>query len=100
MARRIDSLSWLGTVPGDFQRVLHGGVSVIPDWSQMPRPVARNYIFARVGPGRPDIYDEHVVAADMIREQDMGQFGMGQPVRRVEDQRFITGTGRFTDDIV
>jgi carbon-monoxide dehydrogenase large subunit len=29
----------------------------------------------------------------------MGQFGMGQPVRRVEDQRFITGTGRFTDDI-
>ena len=30
----------------------------------------------------------------------MGQFGMGQPVRRVEDQRFITGTGRYTDDIV
>ncbi len=29
----------------------------------------------------------------------MGQFGMGQPVRRVEDQRFITGTGQYTDDI-
>ncbi|HUA51344.1 MAG TPA: xanthine dehydrogenase family protein molybdopterin-binding subunit [Candidatus Sulfotelmatobacter sp.] len=29
----------------------------------------------------------------------MGQFGMGQPVRRVEDKRFITGTGRYTDDI-
>lgn len=29
----------------------------------------------------------------------MGQFGMGQPVRRVEDQRFITGQGRYTDDI-
>ncbi|MBI3515110.1 MAG: xanthine dehydrogenase family protein molybdopterin-binding subunit, partial [Proteobacteria bacterium] len=29
----------------------------------------------------------------------MGQFGMGQPVRRVEDQRFLTGTGRYTDDI-
>jgi len=30
----------------------------------------------------------------------MGQFGMGQPVRRSEDRRFITGTGRYTDDIV
>src|SRR5271170_7406844 len=29
----------------------------------------------------------------------MGQFGMGQPVRRVEDQRFLTGSGRYTDDI-
>ncbi len=29
----------------------------------------------------------------------MGKFGVGQPVRRVEDQRFLTGTGRFTDDI-
>ncbi len=30
----------------------------------------------------------------------MVQFGMGQPVRRVEDQRFITGHGRYTDDMV
>ena len=30
----------------------------------------------------------------------MGRFGMGQPIRRVEDQRFLTGTGRYTDDIV
>jgi carbon-monoxide dehydrogenase large subunit len=29
----------------------------------------------------------------------MAKFGIGQPVRRVEDQRFITGTGRYTDDI-
>ena len=29
----------------------------------------------------------------------MVQFGMGQPVRRVEDQRFITGHGRYTDDM-
>ncbi len=28
----------------------------------------------------------------------MGQFGIGQPVRRKEDVRFITGSGRFTDD--
>ncbi len=27
------------------------------------------------------------------------KFGMGQPVRRVEDQRFITGAGRYTSDI-
>ncbi len=29
----------------------------------------------------------------------MAKFGVGQPVRRVEDQRFITGAGRYTDDI-
>ena len=29
-----------------------------------------------------------------------GKFGIGQPVRRVEDQRFITGHGRYVDDIV
>ncbi len=30
----------------------------------------------------------------------MGRFGTGQPIRRLEDQRFLTGTGRYTDDIV
>jgi len=30
----------------------------------------------------------------------MGQFGIGQPVRRSEDRRFITGAGHYTDDIV
>ncbi len=29
----------------------------------------------------------------------MAKFGTGQSVRRVEDQRFITGAGRYTDDI-
>ena len=29
----------------------------------------------------------------------MTKFGIGQPVRRIEDQRFITGRGRFVDDI-
>ncbi len=29
----------------------------------------------------------------------MGQFGIGQAVRRKEDIRFITGTGQYTDDI-
>ena len=29
----------------------------------------------------------------------MGKFGTGQAVRRTEDQRFLTGTGRYTDDI-
>jgi len=29
----------------------------------------------------------------------MGKFGMGQAVRRTEDQRFVTGHGRYTDDI-
>ena len=29
----------------------------------------------------------------------MKQFGIGQPVRRVEDRRFITGCGTYLDDI-
>jgi carbon-monoxide dehydrogenase large subunit len=29
----------------------------------------------------------------------MGEFGMGQSVRRVEDPRLLTGQGRYTDDI-
>src|ERR1051326_4483651 len=28
------------------------------------------------------------------------KFGMGQPVRRSEDARFLTGHGRYTDDMV
>src|SRR5215813_60687 len=30
---------------------------------------------------------------------DVLKFGIGQSVRRVEDQRFITGRGRYVDDI-
>src|SRR5437773_2745643 len=30
----------------------------------------------------------------------MTQFGIGQPVRRVEDRRFLTGSGHYLDDIV
>lgn len=29
----------------------------------------------------------------------MGQFGVGQSVQRVEDHRFLTGTGEYTDDV-
>ena len=29
----------------------------------------------------------------------MGRFGVGQAYRRTEDQRLITGTGNYTDDI-
>lgn len=29
----------------------------------------------------------------------MGRFGMGQPVRRVEDRRFLTGHGKYTADM-
>src|SRR5690348_3290169 len=29
----------------------------------------------------------------------MGRFGVGQAIRRVEDERFLTGTGLYTDDI-
>src|SRR5262249_56129269 len=29
----------------------------------------------------------------------MAKFGIGQAVRRVEDQRFLTGAGRYIDDL-
>ncbi len=29
----------------------------------------------------------------------MAKFGIGQPVRRVEDRRLVTGRGRYTDDV-
>src|SRR5512138_1111491 len=29
----------------------------------------------------------------------MNRYGIGQPVRRVEDQRFLTGRARYVDDI-
>jgi carbon-monoxide dehydrogenase large subunit len=29
----------------------------------------------------------------------MGRFGVGQAIRRIEDERFLTGAGRYTDDI-
>jgi carbon-monoxide dehydrogenase large subunit len=35
----------------------------------------------------------------MAEDDRIEQFGIGQPVRRREDVRFITGTGHFTDDI-
>jgi aerobic carbon-monoxide dehydrogenase large subunit len=28
------------------------------------------------------------------------KFGVGQPIRRLEDQRFITGAGRYTSDLI
>src|SRR5215467_6505229 len=34
------------------------------------------------------------------RSCSMKQFGIGQPVRRVEDRRFITGHGNYLDDII
>ena len=35
----------------------------------------------------------------LAAEATVGRFSTGQPVRRKEDQRFITGSGRYTDDI-
>ena len=34
-----------------------------------------------------------------VEEERVNKFGIGQPVPRVEDPRFITGRGRYVDDI-
>ena len=35
----------------------------------------------------------------MTQHLNVQSYGIGQPVRRVEDVRFLTGRGRFVDDI-
>src|SRR5260221_3996930 len=49
------------------------------------------------GIARPLSYT--AIRGNQRKSRRMGQFGMGQPVRRLEDQRLVTGHGRYTDDI-
>jgi carbon-monoxide dehydrogenase large subunit len=35
-----------------------------------------------------------------IHPGNMKKFGLGQPIRRLEDRKFITGAGRYTDDLL
>ena len=36
---------------------------------------------------------------DIAREDSpMDKFGKSQPIRRLEDQRFLTGQGRYVDE--
>jgi aerobic carbon-monoxide dehydrogenase large subunit len=39
------------------------------------------------------------VAIAAARRAGMKQFGIGQPIRRIEDRRFLTGYGRYLDDV-
>src|SRR4051794_1444981 len=41
----------------------------------------------------------HAARHSRIRSTTLAKFGIGQAVRRVEDQRFVTGRGRYVDDI-
>src|ERR1051325_807649 len=34
-----------------------------------------------------------------MESTSMNRYGIGQPVRRVEDQRFLTGRSRYVDDL-
>src|SRR6516225_2831895 len=49
----------------------------------------------------PPVVAKPILATDMRGRRwfPMKQFGIGQPVRRVEDRRFITGCGTYLDDI-
>src|SRR5205814_9712815 len=41
-----------------------------------------------------------MLSPEPVRRSSMKQFGIGQPVRRVEDRRFLTGRGHYLDDII
>src|ERR1700760_1383522 len=47
--------------------------------------------------GRSSVCNINVKAK--AEEKTMAKFGIGQAVRRVEDQRFLTGQGRYVDDM-
>jgi aerobic carbon-monoxide dehydrogenase large subunit len=40
-----------------------------------------------------------IAAPQMEERSGMGQFGIGQPVRRFEDKRLLSGNGRFQHDV-
>src|SRR4029078_555186 len=60
---------------------------------------------SREGTGRV-VAQKHRIAKpewsclDCGMDAPVSKFGIGQPVRRVEDRRFITGRGSYVDDIV
>jgi aerobic carbon-monoxide dehydrogenase large subunit len=45
------------------------------------------------------ITEQGATRRDLAGGEGMGQFGIGQPVRRKEDTRLLTGRGQFTDDL-
>src|SRR5206468_11579126 len=56
-------------------------------------------IHIRQTPSFPDTTPREVAARGFIGSGAIMKFGVGQPVRRFEDQTLITGNGRYTDDI-
>src|SRR3712207_233969 len=73
-----------------------------------PSGILRWPLIRRVGPARRAEAAARQVAArrrmPMSRQDEPGEsmmvakFGIGQPMRRVEDPRLIKGGGRYTDD--
>jgi aerobic carbon-monoxide dehydrogenase large subunit len=45
------------------------------------------------------LVDRHRARSHHVEEEHLSKFGIGQPVSRLEDPRFITGRGRYVDDI-
>src|SRR5213082_2024221 len=66
-------------------RAIQYGIIIVDLWAtSAPR--------GAVGPG-------FAGTTDRWRERNMGQFGIGQPVRRFEDKRLLCGNGRFQHDV-
>ena len=41
---------------------------------------------------------KHESLSNDVQEGALAKFGIGQPMPRIEDRRFITGQGRYVDD--
>src|SRR6516162_4433518 len=72
-------------------RPLHCSTPTSPGATASPSPTKT------MAASRGKTYPRHRYAGR--RRGLMKQFGIGQPVRRVEDRRFITGRGSYLDDI-
>src|SRR6516162_5371196 len=80
---------------GTSSKAISAAAPAITTSSRQSQPAPRPWKKGTANPPR-----RGGTATAAAREEDrMGAIGIGAPVRRKEDQRFITGRGHYTDDI-
>ena len=73
-----------------------GGLSAVSQREPLPLPAAASINQSR---GNRSVGPRGGCSESSREAKVVQKFGIGQPVRRLEDPRFITGRGRYVDDI-
>ena len=80
-------------------RAWRGGAGIVGVTdSRISKPVCEKTRAGAGAGGDPPLHSTHKSDREQ-RRATMAKFGIGQAVRRVEDQRFLLGQGRYVDDI-